>query len=581
MKSIQSVVIISISLLLALVLWLGPRLPALYHQEQGARLLARALMAEGHGGEGGLWLEPEPLTRPEARSLATQALARFEAAVAADPGNFQAHRWMGRAALLLDRPEEAIAAFSAAARLRPANPLAWWDLGLAYERLAPAPVFPESGDMNAPALAPDSRPVIPDNTGAKPALIPATSVEAPPMGIPDSNLTATDYPLSPTGYIQWCTPDAPDAWPGWWVPSDPVCRTVLFAAVPATLTFQVSLPVTPNALLIFWMGMGPLRQSPGGDGVVYRVWVENAEVFSHTLRPEDTPQGWWPARVDLTPWAGRMIRLTLTLDPGSAGDTTGDWAGWGDLQLVPADTARCLLASCRERAAAAWREGGFTAHDFIQAGEAARRAHRYDEALRWYGRASILGADLQSAQWFVVFQADQDWEALEKSVSIDHGWVDEEMRLRAWLRWGAYLHEQQRDVEAEAVLKRVIATSPESPAFFPLLSEIYRFLGLSQWAQGNMSEAVQSMKRAVELNAQNTWAHIHYGKVLYFFDPRLIYQTEHEFAIALEQNSSVDIWRNLIDFWRWVGKIDRANQLCERVKTLGLSADLRDKCPEE
>lgn len=382
-------VIISIPLLLALVLWLGPRLPALYHQEQGARLLARALMAEGRGGEGGLWLEPEPLTRPEARSLATQALAHFEAAVAADPGNFQAHRWLGRAALLIDRPEEAIVAFSAAARLRPANPLAWWHLGLAYERLAPAPVFPESGDMNVPALAPDSRPVIPDKTGAKPALIPAISVEVPPMGIPDSNRTATDYPLSPTGYIQWRMPDAPDAWPGWWVPPEPVRRTVLFAAVPATLTFQFPLPVTPT-VLIFWMGMDLLRQPPRGDGVVYRVWVENIEVFSHTLRPEDALEGWWPAQVDLTPWAGRMIRLTLTLDPGPAGDTTGDWAGWGDLQLVPANTARCWLASCRERAAAAWRKGDFTAQDFIQAGEVARRAQRYEEALRWYGRAARM-----------------------------------------------------------------------------------------------------------------------------------------------------------------------------------------------
>lgn len=226
----------------------------------------------------------------------------------------------------------------------------------------------------------------------------------------------------------------------------------------------------------------------------------------------------------------------------------------------------------------AWKRAGLKAQDFIQAGEAARKAQRYEEALEWYGRASALGANLESTRWYVIFQSTQDWEALEKSVSIDHGWIDDEMRPRAWLQWGAYLHDQQRDVEAEAVLERAIATSPESPALSSLLSEMYRFLGLSQAAQGKMIEAVQSMKRAVELNDRNTWAHIHYGKVLYFFDPHLAHQTEHEFVIALEQNPDVDIWRNLIGFWRWVGEIERANQMCDQATSAGLSSDLVQEC---
>jgi hypothetical protein len=93
--------------------------------------------------------------------------------------------------------------------------------------------------------------------------------------------------------------------------------------------------------------------------VVYRVWVEDREIFSHTLRPQEVRAGWWPARADLTPWAGQMV--CLTLDPGPAGDTDGDWAGWGDVQLVEAVRAGGVLAGAERRFVAAWRAGGISA----------------------------------------------------------------------------------------------------------------------------------------------------------------------------------------------------------------------------
>ena len=559
----------------ALALQFPPQLVALYYQEQGVRALARALLAEGRAGEGGLWLEPEPLTHPDAQALAAQALERFQAAVQADPANFQAHRWLGRAALLLDRPGDAVAAFSAAVRLRPHNPLGWWDLGLAYERLAPplATSWDNGPEEEEPALAGEpSRPFLMDRTSSPPRRIPAVSMEVLAV---ESNAGAS---LPVWGYARWLMPDAPGGWPGWWVPAEPVPRTVLFAAVLATFTFRVSLPVTPTAL-VFWMGMDPALQAPQGDGVVYRVEVEGREVFSNTLRPEEARAGWWPARADLTPWAGRTVRLTLTLDPGPAGDTNGDWAGWGDVQVVEAARAGGVLASADRRAVAAWRAGGISVQQLIEAGEAARKAGRYEEALEWYRRASALGLNTDSTQWYVAFQASRNWDALEKSILVDYGWVNEEMRFRAWLQWGAYLHEQQRDIEAEEVLKKAIMRCPDSPAFSHLLSEMYRILGLSQAGQGKMDEAVSSLKKAVELNNQNTWAHIHYGKVLYLSDPNLALQTDREFDIALEQDPRIEILRNLIEFWHWVGDSERVHQLCERAKSIGLSGELTKECP--
>jgi hypothetical protein len=314
----------------ALNLRLLPRLIALYHQEQGAHVLARALLAEGRAGEGGLWLEPEPLTRPDAQALAAQALERF-----------QAYRWLGRAALLLDRPGDAVAAFSAAVRLRPHNPLGWWELGLAYDRLAPPMPLgwgdrPEEEGLASAGELP--QPVLIDRTSSPPRRIPAVGVEAPAVE------SSAGAPLPVWGYARWPLPDAPGGWPGWWVPDEPVPRTVLFAAVPATVTFRVSLPVTPAAL-VFWMGMDPALQAPQGDGVVYRVRVEDREIFSHTLRPQEVRAGWWPARADLTPWAGQMV--CLTLDPGPAGDTDGDWAGWGGCAVGGGSPGRGCAGRCR------------------------------------------------------------------------------------------------------------------------------------------------------------------------------------------------------------------------------------------
>jgi hypothetical protein len=33
-------------------------------------------------------------------------------------------------------------------------------------------------------------------------------------------------------------------------------------------------------------------------------------------------------------YAGQTITLTLVTDPGPAGDTTGDWAGWDSPRIV-------------------------------------------------------------------------------------------------------------------------------------------------------------------------------------------------------------------------------------------------------
>ena len=51
-----------------------------------------------------------------------------------------------------------------------------------------------------------------------------------------------------------------------------------------------------------------------------------------TNSPED--QHWHPYLLDLSPYAGQTIQLTLQTGPGPVGDFTGDWAGWGLPRIV-------------------------------------------------------------------------------------------------------------------------------------------------------------------------------------------------------------------------------------------------------
>ena len=126
-----------LAIILAVGVWAAPHVVGLYHQERGGRLLERALVVEGRAGaEEDPYLLLEPLASEEARRLAEQAATCFRAAIEADPEDEQAYRWLGRAEMLLGDPEGAIGAFSTFVRQRPEEPLGYWELGLAYERLA-------------------------------------------------------------------------------------------------------------------------------------------------------------------------------------------------------------------------------------------------------------------------------------------------------------------------------------------------------------------------------------------------------------------------------------------------------------
>ncbi|MEA3308229.1 MAG: hypothetical protein U9Q70_01775 [Chloroflexota bacterium] len=82
-----------------------------------------------------LWLLTPMLSDSTALTFLNEAQTYFQAAAQADPHNAQAQRWLGRVALLRGKPLQAVEHFSDVVQLRPDNPLGYWELGLAYERL--------------------------------------------------------------------------------------------------------------------------------------------------------------------------------------------------------------------------------------------------------------------------------------------------------------------------------------------------------------------------------------------------------------------------------------------------------------
>jgi len=110
-----------------------------------------------------------------------------------------------------------------------------------------------------------------------------------------------------------------------------------------------SVEVPQNGALRFAVGLSPEVWSPQyGDGVTFEVLVAEQggmhpqkAVFARYINPKEniSDRRWRNYLVDLSPWAGKEVYLSLVTRPGPADDWAYDWGGWADLQMVqvPAD----------------------------------------------------------------------------------------------------------------------------------------------------------------------------------------------------------------------------------------------------
>jgi tetratricopeptide (TPR) repeat protein len=312
----------------------------------------------------------------------------------------------------------------------------------------------------------------------------------------------------------------------------------------------------------------------------WRIWISSFAgnvgllLLARSLSSSD-PVG--PESIASYATARERARQWLQLATQLNRENAGAWRGQGF----------SLAAEGQEQAAAAaWQAAGITSQEFIQRGEAARLAGYYLEALAWYERAEKLEPSLPGSVLYYRFLAqralgstDFAFDSLRRAVTSDQGWSNPELRFRAWHTWGLWLTERHRGAEAEVALLKAIAVCPADPPLRPVLAETYRYLGLAQWSQNRLEQATQSLSMAVQLDEQNVWAHIHYGKVLFLRDPSKAPETAEQFAVALRlRPSNVDLWKNLIEFWQHANALNYARALCIQAQTQGLASGLAEVC---
>jgi hypothetical protein len=128
-------------------------------------------------------------------------------------------------------------------------------------------------------------------------------------------------------------------------------REWLYVHPPSQVSTDVDLP--PGRQVWFQAGLAldpAMWQAPTGDGVRFQALVSrlaapgqsgpSAVVLDRVINPRARVEHrrWVPVEVDLSPWAGAAIRLTLRTLPHE--DLSYDWAGWGTPIVAVRDFAR-------------------------------------------------------------------------------------------------------------------------------------------------------------------------------------------------------------------------------------------------
>jgi hypothetical protein len=111
------------------------------------------------------------------------------------------------------------------------------------------------------------------------------------------------------------------------------------------IMFLIDVP--ESGALRFGIAMAPEVWTPEmGDGTSFQIFVSETQssqngqfVFLRYVNPKINPSDrrWRNFFVDLSPWAGQSVYLSLITEAGPVGDWSFDWAGWSDLQIVSID----------------------------------------------------------------------------------------------------------------------------------------------------------------------------------------------------------------------------------------------------
>lgn len=463
--------------IVALGVWFGPRLWAVYQLEVGGRLLESAL-----GSVDSLeWWYVGPREVKDAHALEA-AVAHLRQAESTS----RAWRLLGQAQMAREDFLASIEALERFTALRPDHVLGHLELAAAY------------------ALANQRLEAIEFSRLLE--VMPGARVSAPDL---DGQVTYE-----------------PGAWQSEYVypttfglPPDYGDRPTLFLHAGSRITYTVAL--TQPAVLHFGMGLDPRALGWGGDGATFEVFVNGQRIFLEHVPVEVAREGWQEREVDLASYTGQTVQLTLATTPGPKGDVTGDWAGWGEPRIEGAQ-AEAYRQKVRGRPwLLEWQRAGITAEDFIHAGEGARKDERYDEALGWYGWAWWLKPNWGEPWYYVglLYEDQQEWpKALDA-----YGRATELGRLQwghqssPYYRMGFiyYLRLEPRQMEnALAAFDAALAVDNFSSAVEA--ADCHHLRGeILRQQKADPGEYLSEYRRAIALNPRHLWAHIMLGITLY------------------------------------------------------------------
>ena len=118
-------------------------------------------------------------------------------------------------------------------------------------------------------------------------------------------------------------------------------RTLVSATAPSRVRWDVDVP--PEALLDFVVGMDTEQgwKLPG-DGMTFAVEIDGDRIWELRIDPHNvkSDRGWHLASIDLSPWAGTQVGLTLSTETGA--DAANDVGGWGNLRIMGRSQSRRL-----------------------------------------------------------------------------------------------------------------------------------------------------------------------------------------------------------------------------------------------
>jgi len=445
-----------------------PHLVSAYHLETGGRALGNPDLVPHN---------------------APAALAHLHKAIEWEPDNAQAYRLLSKVYRSQGNWPAAAKSLARYTELRPDNPLGHIELAEVYETV--------ETEMAAMHLAP----LI--------AALPQAAVETPTVSV-DTPFAQPDGPTWQR-YVAATT---------FSLPPNSSERLALFMHPPSRIFYRLSLPTEPTVLR-FGIGLAPAVLDWPGDGVTFEVLIDGQSVFQEHLDKDLARQGWQERRVDLSPWSGREVVLSLGVGPGPAGDVSGDWAGWGEPQVMDARLPELEALQPGVRLLDAWQRAGLTAEDFIARGEEARQAEQFDEALAWYERAMRLEPDLGDPWYYagLLYEAQEQWlealEAYERAIALDRfrqvGRSSPHYRSGIIHRWRV---DPRQPGDALAAHEAALAaddfnSSAEAADCHYQRGEVLR------WQKADPSEYVAEFQRAIELNPGHSWAHVLLGVTLY------------------------------------------------------------------